>query len=95
RKKIASDKKGIQIAEWAIARCKRALGENEGALEIQLRLSEADVYVCEERAILYALKEDTKELAVEFAKKALGKFAVGEVEEERMAVLRGIAGESA
>ncbi|KAJ3002979.1 UNVERIFIED_CONTAM: hypothetical protein HDU68_005924 [Siphonaria sp. JEL0065] len=90
-RKKNGDQQTIKIAEWCVARCKRSLEDFDGALEIQERLSEEDVYVCEERAILYALKEDKQALAREFAGKALAKFKEGDVSEERLQALRDIA----
>ncbi|ORY46143.1 hypothetical protein BCR33DRAFT_716135 [Rhizoclosmatium globosum] len=80
----------IKIAEWCIARCLRSLEQFDKALEVQERLSDADVYVCEERAILYARLEGREADAKLFAEKALAMFKEGDVPEERLAVLRGI-----
>ncbi|KAI9348717.1 hypothetical protein BDR26DRAFT_931087 [Obelidium mucronatum] len=89
-RKKNGDAETVKIAEWSVARCKRSIEDYDGALEIQERLSEDDVYVCEERAILYSLKDDKDSLAREFAEKALAKFKPGEVPDERLQVLRDI-----
>ncbi|KAJ3112725.1 hypothetical protein HK100_002231 [Physocladia obscura] len=92
----------LNIAHWAVARCLRAMGDIDAALEIQLSLPEANaVYVCEERAILYSLlsskAKDQVEvdeklgLAKEFALKALSMFKENEVSEERLQVLRELS----
>ncbi|KAI8621555.1 hypothetical protein BC830DRAFT_1093883 [Chytriomyces sp. MP71] len=78
----------IRVAQWCVARCKRSLGETDEALAMQEQLNEGDVYVCEERAILYDLK-GIQEKSKEYAAKALALFKEGEVAEVRLEVLRG------
>ncbi|KAJ3245563.1 hypothetical protein HDU78_009049 [Chytriomyces hyalinus] len=84
------DKAVIQRAEWGVARCKRSLRLNEGALVILEKLGDDTDYVCEEKAMLYqALGQSAK--AKEFAAKAIALLAAGkDADENRLAVLKAI-----
>ncbi len=91
----------LHIAKWAVARCLRALGNYEGALEIQLDLmaktessgKPVDGFVIEELAEIYLVKKEP--LAADYFARAYRLLSedswLVEHESERLARLKSLA----
>ncbi|KAJ3201098.1 hypothetical protein HDU82_008365 [Entophlyctis luteolus] len=80
----------IAVARWSVARCLRAMGDYETALQIQLELSADSAAVCEERAHLYRAIGGNDALVRESAAKAIALFKEDEVSPQRLAALRAL-----